>query len=315
MSRNSRCAALYPCARVLLVRPDYVPLDSIGDDALAVIAFGATVPGAMLSLSIPQLGQTPLAEVWRAEGTIERGSHEAIVYASSGDAIVAALSCDAADVQQAAACVYDRLITFTRGAGFPHLLCVRNHISDINADANGLERYRGFCAGRHEAFARHGYAMRGDLPAASGVGMEGAGVTTYCIASRTPATAIENPRQVSAYDYPPRYGPRSPSFSRAIAIDRLLFVSGTASIVGHETRHAGDVMLQLSETLLNLELILGAARARELAVAKIYLRREADYAFVAGRLRTAWPRTKTIFLRADLCRADLLVEIEGVAVT
>jgi len=299
----------------LPVRPDLVPIDQLDDSALAVIGYGRPVPGALLSIDMLQLGSETLAEVWRTEGKITRGAAGDVTFAAADDVVIAALMCDAHRAHTAATCIYDRLIAFVRDAGYPHMLRIWNHVSGINEHDEELERYRGFCAGRHDSFSRHGYEMRTDLPAASGVGMNGSGEATYCIASCEPATAIENPRQVSAYDYPPRYGPRSPSFSRATIAGNVVFVSGTASIVGHETRHAGDIILQMSETLMNLEYVLAAARARELAVAKVYLRHADDYPFVASRLRIAWPRTKTIFLRADLCRADLLVEIEGVAIT
>ena len=36
----------------------------------------------------------------------------------------------------------------------------------------------------------------------------------------------------------------------------MLFVSGTASIVGHETQHRGDVVAQTRETLANLSSVL-----------------------------------------------------------
>lgn len=282
------------------VRPEIVPLDEVsGDDALAVIAFGTPAPGALLTLPIPQLGERTMVEVWRGE--------------PGADLTFGALSCNDADPERAASCVFDRLIERARGAGFPHLLRVWNHVRDINLVEGGLERYRSFCRGRHDAFVRHGYTMHGDLPAASAVGMATGGVTTYFAASRTPAVAIENPRQVPAYDYPPQYGPRSPSFSRATAGAGLVFVSGTASVVGHETEHPGDIAAQLEETLVNLEAVLGAAGARELAVAKVYVRRAEDYPLIARRLEEAMPRTQKMFLRADLCREDLLVEIDGVA--
>jgi chorismate lyase/3-hydroxybenzoate synthase len=280
------------------VRPEIVPLDEIRrDDALAVIAFGTPAPGALLTIPIPQLGERPMVEVWRGEGVL-----------------IDALSCPDADPHRAATCVFDRMIARARDAGYPHLLRVWNHVRDINAVEDGLERYRSFCSGRHDAFARHGYTMRGDLPAASAVGMATGGVTTYFAASPTPARAIENPRQVPAYDYPPAYGPRSPSFSRATVGAGLVFVSGTASVVGHETKHPGDIAAQLEETLVNLHAILGAAGARELRVAKVYVRRPWDYPLIAARLEEAMPRTQKLFLRADICREDLLVEIDGVAV-
>ena len=295
------------------VQPEIVPLEQLDDDALAAIAFGAAVPGAMLSVDVPQLGDVELVEVWRSASPVRRTSRDGIVLAANDDVIVGALTCDDADAHRAAACVYDRLIGVARAEGYPHVLRVWNHVRDINRVEHGLERYRAFSAGRHEAFTKHGYAMRSDLPAASAVGMSAGGVTSYFIASREPAMSAENPRQVSAYDYPPRYGPRSPSFSRAMRGAGLVFVSGTASVVGHETKHAGDVARQLEETLVNLDAIVRAAGASELLIAKVYVRRRDDYPLIAARLREAMPRTQTMFLHAELCRADLLVEIEAIA--
>ena len=295
------------------VQPEIVPLEQVDDDALAAIGFGVAVPGALLSVDVPQLGDVPLIEIWRSATPVQRTVRDGIALAANGEVIVGALACDDADAHRAAACVYDRLIGVARAEGYPHVLRVWNHVRDINRVEHGLERYRAFSAGRHEAFAKHGYAMRGDLPAASAVGMGAGGVTSYFIASRAPAESAENPRQVSAYDYPPRYGPRSPSFSRATRGGGLVFVSGTASVVGHETKHAGDVARQLEETLVNLDAIVRAAGASELLIAKVYVRRRDDYPLIAARLREAMPRTQTMFLHAEICREDLLVEIDGVA--
>lgn len=76
--------------------------------------------------------------------------------------------------------------------------------------------------------------------------------------------ARSNPRQVSAYHYPSAYVLRSPTFSRAALVslapgEETLLVSGTASIVGHETCHVGDVAAQTAETLRNLEAVLASA--------------------------------------------------------
>ena len=238
------------------VQPEIVPLAKMDDAALAAIAFGFAAPGALLSVDVPQLGDVPLVEVWRSVTPVRRTERDGIALAANGDVIVGALACDSADAHRAAACVYDRLIGVARAEGYPHVQRVWNHVRDINRIVRGLERYRAFSAGRHEAFAKHGYAMRG------------AG---------------------------------------------LVFVSGTASVVGHETKHVGDVARQLDETLVNLDAIVRAAGASEMLIAKVYVRRRDDYALIAARLREAMPRTQTMFLHAELCRADLLVEIDGVA--
>src|SRR3990170_3468810 len=76
----------------------------------------------------------------------------------------------------------------------------------------GRERYQLFCAGRHDAFLAAGYHHDVDLPAASAVGMRGRGLIAYFLAAREPGVQVENPRPIAAYNYPPQYGPKTPSF-------------------------------------------------------------------------------------------------------
>jgi enamine deaminase RidA (YjgF/YER057c/UK114 family) len=100
----------------------------------------------------------------------------------------------------------------------------------------------------------------------------------------------------------------------------MLFISGTASIVGHQTLHHGDVAAQTRECLHNIAAIVAEAnrqapgagfRLDQLAY-KIYVRHAEDLATV--RLEMAQfiaPPVSTVFLQADVCRAELLVEIEA----
>jgi len=201
-----------------------------------------------------------------------------------------------------------------RELGYPRLLRVWNHVGSINECEETLERYRRFCVGRHTALTNAGYA-REQFPAASAVGMRGAGIAVSFIASRTESLQVENPRQVAAYDYPPAYGPRSPSFSRATVADGTVFVSGTSSVVGHETRHPGDIVAQVKETLCNLDRIVGIAGAslENLRFVKTYIRRAADYETVRSLVESALPNARGLYLESDICRRDLLVEIEGVS--
>jgi chorismate lyase/3-hydroxybenzoate synthase len=204
--------------------------------------------------------------------------------------------------------VYSRLIAEVRAAGHPYFLRVWNHVGSLNEHERGLERYQLFCAGRHDAFVEAGYHHDVDLPAASAIGMRGRGLAVYYLASREPGVQIENPRQVSAYHYPRQYGPKSPSFSRATIWRDTVFLSGTSSVVGHETVHAGDVLAQLDETLRNIAMLVPLDK---IVAAKTYVRRPRDYDVIAKRLESVFPTN--LFVEADICRADLLLEIEGVA--
>ncbi len=149
-------------------------------------------------------------------------------------------------------------------------------------------------------------------------------MTVMVLAGRDAPTAIENPRQVSAYKYPQQYGPQPPTFSRAAlyrsAIEfALLTVSGTASIVGHETLHLGDVAAQVDESLRNVQAVVEAANhaAGESLFTvdglkmKAYVRNAADAEAVRRQLQLRLPATPVPLVRADICRADLLFEIEA----
>jgi len=275
---------------------DYLPLRDLraSGDLLGAIAFDTPHPLATVTLPIAQLGPEPLVEVWRGEGV-------RLITASSDEAC---LECGARRA-------YERLF---RDAGDFHLIRIWNHIAGLNDGDGDAERYRRFCIGRHDAFAAASWPKE-RFPSASGVGMRGGSLAIYALCAADPGGQVENPRQVSAYDYPRRYGRRSPSFARATLAAGLLLTAGTSSVVGHRTAHADDVAAQLDETLVNLDALARAAGAAGLAVfdrLKVYLRRRDDYALVAARLARELPRAQTLFLESDICRGGLLVEIEAV---
>ena len=212
--------------------------------------------------------------------------------------------------------------------GYPHLLRVWNYLPDINVESGGMERYRQFNSARQHVLRERGRALSGSVPAASALGAaRGSPLLVYFLAGRTPARFVENPRQVSAYDYPRQYGPHSPVFSRAALVRQgstlALFISGTASIVGHRSTHVGDTAAQTRETLTNIEALLAQANATAggryfdigSLACKVYVRRPGDLALVQAQLMPALAAgARCLYLQADICRQDLLVEIEAAAI-
>jgi chorismate lyase / 3-hydroxybenzoate synthase len=206
---------------------------------------------------------------------------------------------------------------------------ILNYVPRINAVVGGLENYRRFCRGRSVAFEEHwGRTFRRELPAASAVGTAAGPLAVAFVAGDAPARHFENPRQVPAFEYPPAYGPRPPSFSRASLVTtpagRELFVSGTAAILGHATVAAGDLAGQLECTRGNLRVIASTAGAgadfgaddgwrRSL---KVYVRHASDFPSVRADLERHLlrPGDSATYLQAEICRADLLVEVEAVLV-
>lgn len=228
------------------------------------------------------------------------------------------------ELETAAADLYRRLFAVTQGF---HLQRIWNYIPDINAVPAGLENYRRFCRGRSLAFEKHfGRDFEQRLPAASGVGALRGPLALAFLAGTTAPRHFENPQQIPAFHYPPEYGPRAPSFSRATVVAEAtrgtqLYISGTAAIRGHATVAPHDLERQVACTVENLNLIGTAAGAGRMMGGpdwsrqfKVYLRHAADLEPAQAQLqRVLLQREDRVsYLQADLCRADLLVEIEAV---
>ena len=297
---------------------------------LGLVRFGAPAPisadNRICRLALAELGGASTAEVWLGARPVQTGMHDGIYHASDGDVLFLQLALPEADpaaLQALTEVAYRRLVIITRGLGYPHLLRIWNYFPEINQEYDGLERYRAFCAGRHQVLAGALREFESRLPAGSALGAQGPGLHLYALAAREPGLQIENPRQLSAFRYPPQYGRRSPSFSRALLKNwsagcQHLYISGTASIVGHASQHQ-DLCSQLDETLLNLETLVAEANRRAtaslaMALLKIYLRPKADPTPLRARIAERFgANLSLLFLQADICRPELLVEIEGLA--
>jgi chorismate lyase/3-hydroxybenzoate synthase len=220
---------------------------------------------------------------------------------------------------------YRHLLHQLLESGFPHLWRIWNYFPAINQDQHGLERYRLFCVGRHEALADTLPGFPASLPAGTAVGTQSGPLQIYFLAGAHPALHLGNPRQVNAYDYPSLYGPRSPSFARASLYRSdsatQLFISGTASVVGHQSQHKGLADLQARETMTNLRALLDRAHcvpatlereARLQSIFKVYVRNR-DHLDAVRRVTDDpfFASSHLLYLQGDLCRKELLVEIEG----
>jgi enamine deaminase RidA (YjgF/YER057c/UK114 family) len=219
--------------------------------------------------------------------------------------------------------LYARILAACAGR---HLYRMWNYLPEINVETAGLEHYRAFCQGRSLAFEdAFGAGFDRQVPAASVVGNEGDTVDVIFVAGRVVPMHVENPEQVPAYRYPPDYGPRPPSFARATVVDadayRWVFVSGTAAIKGHASVARGDLAGQIASTLDNLRLIAHASGAddglrggeRWSRRFKIYLRHAEDFPVAARLLRGSLLHAAdtVVWLRSDLCRSELRIEIEA----
>jgi chorismate lyase/3-hydroxybenzoate synthase len=266
-------------------------------------------------------------EVWTSSTPTLQGECGGVQYAQNGDVLFGCLQYKThhkhaleKDTQQA----YRNILNLLESQGYPHLLRMWNYFPRINDFEGSLERYQQFCVGRFLAFQEiHGDNFNTKLPAASAIGTRVPGLSVYFLASRKPGKHIENPRQISAYHYPEKYGTCSPSFARAThkkwGAMQHLYISGTASIVGHQTLHCGDVQKQTEETLENIDKLLQHAMGvnhkhrSSFAMIKVYLRNAEHRSLVTPILEKKFGYdTPLLYVEGDICRSDLLIEIEGV---
>lgn len=289
-------------------------------------------PGTGAAIGLPAwvrklTAATPEGSVVAHGLPVETHTDDGLSLVSVRMAGVTAMS--ASHFERATADAYLAIADVLAEASARHPVRFWNFIPGIHApggdDASALDRYMVFNAGRfaacqqwfggEESFPR-------SLATASGVGHSGDDLVIHALAAVEPGTAVENPRQVPAYRYSQRYGPRPPCFARATRVslrgaDRIL-VGGTASVRGEESVHVGDLRRQTGETLDNLAALLQAATGDESAGphrmtdVRVYHVHPEDEKPLRDICRTAFAGASVEYVRADICRQDLLVEIEGV---
>ena len=236
-----------------------------------------------------------------------------------------------------------RRVLTRAGAGFQDVVRTWLYQGCITEEVDGVERYRELNRARTDFFAginfehrpvkvaHNGHAI---YPASTGIGTLCHGLVTACMALQTDREdvqlmALENPLQTSAFDYPKEYSIKSPKFARAMAVRAgeyvTTWISGTASIVNAETVHKGDIVKQTEQTLTNIEKLIApenfarqgwadaGATFEDLARLHVYVKRPEDYEACRAVCERRVGHVPSIYAVADVCRPDLLVEIEGVA--
>ncbi len=317
-----------------LTRSEWSILAAGATPPLGALGYGTgAAPGLASVAARPLSAAGPRVDAWCSPAPlVDAGRCGSVHWRYDGHWLFGSLEFDEAreaeGMQALAQRAYRDVFDTLARTGCEHLLRLWNYLPDINADGGGLERYRQFNLGRQQAFFDAQHPAFEGAPAACALGTQGGPFCVHFLAGHTRPLQVENPRQVSAYHYPSEYGPRSPSFSRAAVFDAgagrvALLISGTASIVGHASLHAGDVQAQTRETLTNLDAVLSAARARSTArfeldrlALTVYVRRAGDAPAVLALLAAALGENAAalrdaVVLQGDVCRSELLVEIEA----
>ncbi len=279
---------------------------------------------------------------------IERVSEQLVITRHSG---ISWIHCGQIVPKTGAGGVYDRsnsafqqMVELLEGCGVRLDQVVRTwlYLGDIVGPEGEVQRYQELNRSRTDFFRGVEFAAgrtppgynKPVFPASTGIGTSNHNIVMSCIAVDADADKLrvmplENPYQTSAFDYGTCYSPKSPKFVRALALTTgrcsTIFVSGTASITDSETRWIGDARRQTEQTLDNIEALIGeenfarhgwpglGAGLDDLALVRVYIKRQEDYAQARAVCEARLGEVPTIYAVADVCRPDLLVEIEGIA--
>ncbi len=290
---------------------------------LALLGFGSGSPlpqdPRCIRVALESFDAPAPMELWQVDAPVSCGMEGALRWSAGGGWLFAAIELDErahGGTSAAAQCAYQQLHRFVAARGTQHVLRVWNYLGAINRGEGDAERYKHFCDGRA---AGMGDFFAEGFPAATAIGhhAEVHRLQIYLLACDQPGHRVENPRQVSAWRYPRQYGRTPPSFARAMSLPAqdALAISGTAAVVGHASAHLDDLDAQLRETLTNLEALLASA---DMAAGfdthsplKAYVRHAADAAHVREFLQQRLPGVPVLLLHGDICRSELLVEIDG----
>ncbi|MBI9061156.1 MAG: hypothetical protein JEZ14_04170 [Marinilabiliaceae bacterium] len=222
--------------------------------------------------------------------------------------------------------------------GFSNIVRQWNYIENLlgyEKQANQqLQRYQIFNEVRSfyydPAIFKHGF------PAATGIGCESAGITIdYIAGSNLTTSPIKSPIQQDAYKYTENVlegdplnttNKRPPFFERALYSTILdqdtIFISGTAAIAGEETLESADISDQTTHTIDNIKALITQTNFQANGIkgeahhifdmVRVYIKNEMDANVVEQLVKELLPADNYTFVLADVCRDNLLVEIEGI---
>jgi len=312
--------------------------------------YGAETPVTTYVIQPPCGGAALAVEAWAVDRNAAQINRQPPHLVSVSYSDVRWVHCGGIVPDTPARGVYDRAVkTFARmrdllekGAAFDHTVRTWLYLGNIVGPEGDTQRYKELNRARTDFYLNvpFGRAHRmkglkhGMYPASTGIGMGESDLSMSGLAMDTTRKdvfllPIENPQQTPAYQYHTRHSPQSPKFCRAMAVvigDAVItFVSGTASIVNSETRHVGDAAKQTEQTIENIERLVAAenfaahnlagagARLSDMAAVRVYVKRPEDYPKCKAVCEKRLGEAPVVYVVADICRPELLVEIEGVA--
>ena len=247
-------------------------------------------------------------------------------------------------IQLAAERAFDQAETVLseEGLTLQHIIRQWNYVENISRvedPDSTLQNYQVFNDVRTVYYNKGEFKF--GYPAATGIGMDTGGVIIGFIAisdsDQVSVKPIRNPRQIDAHQYSKEVllgidtgitrGKCTPKFERGKVVTlgerHHIYVSGTASIVGEKTMHPDDVEKQTLTTIENIFELFSSENQKELGLdfdvsriefshLRVYVKYQEDIPAVMKVCESKLNCKSSLYLESDVCREDLLVEIEGI---
>lgn len=213
-----------------------------------------------------------------------------------------------------------------------------NYIEKITHINDGYQNYQALNDARSHFYLKEKWVN--GYPAATGIGTRFGGIMVDFDAVKTKTAKIvslDNDLQVPAHVYSQDVllgeedkklkQKTTPKFERgkALASEKFTmgYISGTAAIRGEESLEEMDIIRQTEVTMENIDyltskenlkkygadVILGKRQYKTL---RVYLKNSCDTIKVNKFMNDKYPEANKCYLLADVCRDELLIEIEGI---
>jgi enamine deaminase RidA (YjgF/YER057c/UK114 family) len=192
---------------------------------------------------------------------------------------------------------------------------------------------------RAQYYAREKF--KNGYPASTGIGMNAGGIILEFISIKPEngvnIVPLKNPGQIDAYNYSQgvligsslirQDMKSSPKFERAkyISINekKTIYVSGTASIRDEKTIGENDVKKQTWVTIENIDNLISDINLKNAGISnnfdkmsfsfiRVYVKNKSEIKVVKEICDSYYKNVPINYLVADICRDNLLVEIEGI---
>lgn len=214
-----------------------------------------------------------------------------------------------------------------------------NYIEKITEhDDTGHQHYQDFNDARSLFY--QSASWKDGYPAATGIGTQWGGVmididALLCYDNTVCVVPVDNPLQISAHAYSQNVllGEKderldrktTPKFERAKAVWKkdhgYVYISGTAAIRGEQSLEGVDIEKQTLITLENIKYLVSAENLRKSGIDvitnafyvcfRVYVKRWEDMEKAREIIAGQYPELPAVYTLTDVCRSELLIEIEG----